>query len=198
MDVITDANGITIKKFLSKTFIPYSELRSVVINETGISFTAADGTVTTVKNRIMYDLSALYKEIYNNRFYYKDEVESSGCPDQYSMEEIKAKIPGIIEYAHARLIEPVKNSYGAEYDIVITDSIVDEYIQLDLCLTKAGKAVQFFEAFDDIALAYLLEWDLAQGCGRYGVTVEFTDRDALNSALDETLQYLTDHYKAKT
>lgn len=197
MDVISDTNGITIKKFLSKKLIPYSELRSVVINEAGINFTSGDGTVTTVKNRILYDLSALYKEIHNNRFYYKDEVEISNCPDSYSIEEIQAEIPGIIEYTHTQMIETVRNKYGEEYDIVITDSIVDEYIQLDLCLTKGGKAVRFFEAFDDIALAYLLEWDPGKGCGRYGVTVEYTDRDALKSAIDDTLRYLSEHYKPK-
>ncbi|MBR5419720.1 MAG: hypothetical protein IK115_01080 [Lachnospiraceae bacterium] len=197
MDVISDANGITIRKFLSKKFIPYSDLQSVVINDAGINFTTRDGALTTVANRILYELGALYKEIHNNRFYYKDEVEISTCQDLYCIEDIQAKIPGIIEYVHAQMIDTIHSKYGDEYDIVITDSTVDEYIQLDLCLTKNDKAVQFFEAFDDIALAYLLEWDPGQGCGRYGVTVEFTDRDALKSSIDDTLQYLSEHYKPK-
>ena len=61
-------------------------------------------------------------------------------------------------------------------------------------LNKNGEEVDFFGAFDDIVVVYLVKWDAGYG-GRYGVTVEMEDETAFAKAVQAVFAYLLEHYE---
>lgn len=197
MGWISDVNGITIKKFLHKKTILYRDLKSVVIDSTGIIFTTREGEKITQKSDIFDEVTALYEAIKKYNISFRNEKELDGCNETYTIDEVNEKAVIIKEYVYGLIKEPIKSKYGDKYDISLKIEEVDEYITMYFCLTKSGKPVEFFEAFDDMVIAFLVEWDTSLGYGKYGVTIEVDDEEACECAVQNTLDYLYDHYKGK-
>lgn len=194
---ISDVNGITIKKFLSKRTIPYGDLKSVTIDSTGIVFITREGEEITQKGGVSVEATALYEAIKKNNFSFRDEQVLKDYKTIYTLDEVDKKAVAIKDYVDGLVKEPVKTKYGDEYEISLEIEEEGEYIIMYFSLLKEGRPVEFLAPFDDMVIAFLAEWDPALGYGKYGVTVEVEDEEACKNTVQCALDYLYDAYKGK-
>lgn len=204
MSILFDENGITIKKLFSKRVVQYSELRSVILSDSKYIFTTKENEVITLKQNLLIPQNSFYDGIkkYNIIFTDKDQLSQGG--NVYTSNEINEKIAQmkawIEEYAGGK----IKAKYGAEYDLDCNTIEEGELLTVNLRLTKNGELVKMPEeinkfledidvyAFDNIVVAFLVEWD---GNGIYGVTNELVMRDACEKYVDSSLDLLFENYK---
>ena len=93
------------------------------------------------------------------------------------------------------MMEKSAEKYGEEYDAKVEISEELDFVSLVMYLTKNGQVPSGMESFDDITLAFLVEWDQVSNCGRYGVTLETEKTIRLTEAIDYSLNDLFDEYK---
>lgn len=184
---------ITIKNMLKKTEIAYKDLRSVRIDNTGITFVGQDGEEITEKERLMDDKTYLYEAIRKNNIAYRNANE--GNDKTYTLDELSEKFKKIENLSYKMLSSKIREKYGEEYDAKVEISEELDFVSLDMYLTKNGQVPTGMGSFDDITLAFLVEWDQVSNCGRYGVTLETEKTIRLTEAIDYSLNDLFDEYK---
>lgn len=202
MKILYDENGLLVKSLFKTRRIPYSELRSVVLSDS-YTFTTTSGEVLTAQKHFLTDHAVLYNAIKKYNIIFKDEEQLNENQNVYSISEVNDKIAqmqiNVEEYAGNK----IKDKYGEEYDVDCKLIDEGEYISMFLRLTRNGELVGMPEdinilymdiepyAFDDIVVAFLVEWD---GNGRYGVTCEVENREVCEKYLDYALNILFDSY----
>ena len=123
----------------------------------------------------------------------------------YSIEEIYDKAKEMQSFVMEYVSKHIQEKYGPEYGLEL--SIKDEgiFVCLIFKFTKNGEVVKDISkeltlefsnrepgSFDDMVIAFLLEWD---GCGKYGVTKELTQREECEKYLDLVLKNLYEVYE---
>ena len=195
MALYSDDNGITIKKLFKTQKISYGELKSILIDSRGITFSTRDGGSVMAEAGLRSDLEGMYKAIPKYNIAFRNEEETPEDGQTYTIDEIYKKVEEVKGFAYGIAAPAIRSRYGDEYDIVLNVEEIEDFVDVYFCLTKSGMPVQFFEAFDDIVIAYLVEWDAGLSCGRYGVTVEVNDKDLCRDAVMRILEYVYDNYK---
>lgn len=190
MGVKYEDNELLISHLFSKKRIFYKDLRSIRITADGIVFETCDGDKITEKDRLLDDKEKLYKAIKQHNISFRDEVELEGMTETFTREELDPIIAKACDYAQEFTSKDVKANLGDSYDIRINISEIDEFIQMDFYLQKDGKDDPARGAFDDITLAFFVEWDTVSRCALYGITEELTDEAKLLEALQYSMQYL--------
>ena len=190
MGIKYEDNELLISHFFSKKTISYKDLKSIRITTEGIVFETRDGEKVTEKDRLLDDKAKLYEAIKKHNISFRDEVELEGMTETFTREDLEPMIAKARDYAYELTSQDVKAELGDAYDIRIEVSEIDEYIQLDLYLQKDGKDDPSRGSFDDIALAFFVEWDTISHRAFYGITAEMTDDVMLMDALQYSMQYL--------
>ena len=190
MGIKYEDNELLISHFFSKKTISYKDLKSIRITTEGIVFETRDGEKVTEKDRLLDDKAKLYEAIKKHNISFRDEVELEGMTETFTREDLEPMIAKARDYAYELTSQDVKAELGDAYDIRIEVSEIDEYIQLDLYLQKDGKDDPSRGSFDDITLAFFVEWDTISRRAFYGITAEMTDDVMLMDALQYSMQYL--------
>ena len=190
MGIKYEDNELLISHFFSKKTISYKDLKSIRITTEGIVFETRDGEKVTEKDRLLDDKAKLYEAIKKHNISFRDEVELEGMTETFTREDLEPMIAKARDYAYELTSQDVKAELGDAYDIRIEVSEIDEYIQLDLYLQKDGKDDPSRGSFDDITLAFFVEWDTISRRAIYGITAEMTDDVMLMDALQYSMQYL--------
>ena len=189
------SEGIKINKLFGSRELSYGDIKSIRRNDPFITFTTKDEETIKLKTGLGIEMGPLYEAIARLNISYIDENEAQDGRQLYDIDEVNSKAAEVVEYASSLINPKVKERFGEEYDVDLPLETVDNFIDMYFCLRKNGEGVQFFEGFDDMVIAYLVEWDAAYGRGRYGVTVEVDDREACAKAVQGAFDYLLEHYK---
>lgn len=190
MGIKYEDNELLISHFFSKKRISYKDLKSIRITVDGIVFETRDGEKVTEKDRLLDDKANLYEAVRKHNISYRDEVELDGMSETFTREELEPMIGKARDYAQELTSQDVKAQLGDAYDIRIEVSEIDEYIQMDLYFQKDGKDDPKRGSFDDITLAFLVEWDTISRRALYGITEEMTDNSKLMEAVQYSMEYL--------
>lgn len=202
MKILYDENGLLVKSLFKTRRITYSELRSVVLSNSEFTFITKTDEVLNSKKHFYTDYAVLYNAIKKYNINFKDEEEFNGLKNVYSISEVYDKTAQMQIIVEEYAGNKIRNKYGAEYgiDCKITDE--GEYINMLLRLNRNGELVKMPKeinladiepyAFDDIVVAFLVEWDEN---GRYGITSEVENREACEEYLDDALNSLFDGYR---
>lgn len=190
MGIKYEDNELLISHLFSKKRIFYKDLKSIRITVEGIVFETYDGEIVTEKDRLLDDKEKLYKAVKQHNISFRDEVELDGMTETFTREELDPMIAKVCGYAQEFTSKGAKANLGDAYDIRIEVSEIDEFIQMDFYLQKDGKDDPNRGSFDDITLAFFVEWDTISRRALYGITEEMTDESKLLEALQYSMQYL--------
>ena len=189
------SEGIKINKLFGSKELSYADMKSIRLNSRGYVFTTKDEEEITLKSGLGIEVGPLYEALAKYNISYIDENEAEPGRQLYDIDEVNSKAAEVKEYASSLINPKVKEKFGEEYDIDLQIEPVDNFIDMYFCLRKNGEGVQFFEAFDDMVIAFLVEWEAGCGRGKYGLTVEADDREACAKAVEGAFEYLCEHYK---
>jgi len=190
MGIKYEDNELLISHLFSKKRIFYKDLKSIRITIEGIVFETCDSEIVTEQDKLLDDKEKLYEAVKQHNISFRDEVELDGMTETFTREELDPMIAKAFSYAQEFTSKDVKANLGDEYDIRIKLSEIDEYIQMDFYLQIDGKDDQTRGSFDDITLAFFVEWDTISRRALYGITEELTDESKLLDALQYSMQYL--------
>ncbi|MCR5804269.1 MAG: PH domain-containing protein [Clostridia bacterium] len=194
MGIIYEDNELIIKGLFSKKKIAYKDIKSIEIKKDGIVFTTREGDEITSKDGFFDDKENLFGAIRKFNISYRNQNELEGVSETYTREELDDKFQKAKDLAYAISSQDVKKKLGEKYDIELDIKEVEEYVTMYLSLTEDGEVLKSMGAFDDITLAYLVEWDQSLNCAKYGITVEMTDEEKMREAVQYSLQYLYEEF----
>lgn len=205
MNIVCGEKGIQIKKLFGSREILYSDISSVVFSDREYTFTTKSGEVFAAKFRFFDNPALLYEAVQKYNIHFSNADELSAQNEVYPVEQVNeksAQVKAVIEEYAGR---SVREKMGAEYGVDAKVGYEGEWINMYLKLLKNGQVVTDISekakytsddvdpyAFDNIALAYLVEWD---GFGRYALTNEMDNPQLCEAYLKEPLEYLFENYK---
>ena len=190
MGIKYEDNELIISHIFSKKKISYRDIKSIRVNGDYMIFTISNGEEVTEKDHFFEDKACLYAAIKRYNISYRNENELVGMEETFTRQELESMITKARDFAQKFVSQDVKLKLGDAYDIRIDISEIDEYIQMDFFLQKDGRDDPARGSFDDITLAFFVEWDTTSCCALYGVTVEMIDEDKLMEAVQYSMQYL--------
>ena len=191
MKILYEDRSLIIKGLLSKRKIEYKDLKSIEIINNGIVFTTREGAKITAKEGFFDDKENLFKAIREFNIVYQNHNELDGINETYTLEELKDMFLKAKDCAHAVSSPDIKNKLGEKYDIKIEINEEKDLFSMFLSLTEDGKPIK---DFDDIVLAYLVEWIPSMNCAKYGITVELSGEEKMVEAVKCSLQYLYEEF----
>lgn len=192
MGILYEEKELIIKGLFSKKRLGYQELKSVEINKEGIVFTTREGNEITAKDRFFDDKEKLFKAIRIFNIEYRNQNELNGLEETFTREELDDMFRKAVECTRAVASPDIKQKLGEKYDIKIDIEEVDDYISMYLSLTEDGEPLKNMGDFDEVFLAYLVEWVPSLNCARYGIMVELSSEEKMIKAVKDSLQDLYD------
>ncbi len=176
-----DEEGVVFKKFLSGKRILFWDLANILLRYEKIVFTTRGGEIFEEKSYFYDQLSYLYEAIPKYNIGFRDEREMEDLEKTYGIVEVNEKAETLKTLVYRIMSPLIMGKYGQEYDLAL--DIVDnhDFITLTFGLTRNGDYLEAFRDFDDIEVAFLVEWDAGFGTGRYAFTSEAMDEAATES-----------------
>ena len=205
MDVSLDANGLTVKKLLKTSVIPYSDIRSIEYMGPGTVFRTYEKEEYTYKGMLTLEdfTPNVFDLIVKNKIEYKDSFTMSDEAEEILSEEDMEKhcsslVESIGEESHAL----VKDLLGERYDIDLKAKTVHDEKNLYLWLLRDGKIVKdivsphinepdfgIADSFQSILMAFLVEWTPREKKAKYVMALDDVE------GFDEERKFLLDEIR---
>ena len=142
MDVLLDGNGITVKKLLKTSVIPYSDIRSIeVLEPKKTVFRTYEKEEYIYKGFLTLEdfTPNVFDLIKKNKIEYKDTFTMSDEAEEIlSEEEMEKRVASLVESIREEAHALVKDLLGERYDIDMKAVTVHDEKNLYLRLLRDG------------------------------------------------------------
>ena len=206
MDVLLDGNGITVKKLLKTSVIPYSDIRSIeVLEPKKTVFRTYEKEEYIYKGFLTLEdfTPNIFDLIKKNKIEYKDTFAMSDEAEEIlSEEEMEKRVASLVESIREEAHALVKDLLGERYDIDMKAVTVHDEKNLYLRLLRDGETVKdivtphisepefgITDSFDLIMLAFLVEWNPREEKSKYVMALDDVD------GFEEERKYLLDELR---
>ncbi len=206
MDVLLDGNGITVKKLLKTSVIPYSDIRSIeVLEPKKTEFRTYEKEEYIYKGFLTLEdfTPNIFDLIKKNKIEYKDTFTMSDEAEEIlSEEEMEKRVGSLVESIREEAHALVKDLLGERYDIDMKAVTVHDEKNLYLWLLRDGKTVRdivtphisepdfgITDSFDFIMLAFLVEWNPREEKAKYVMALDDVE------GFDEERKFLLDEIR---
>ncbi len=207
MDVLLDGNGITVKKLLKTSVIPYSDIRSIeVLEPKKTVFRTYEKEEYIYKGFLTLEdfTPNIFDLIKKNKIEYKDTFTMSDEAEEIlSEEEMEKRVASLVESIREEAHALVKDLLGERYDIDMKAVTVHDEKNLYLRLLRDGETVRdivtphisepefgITDSFDFIMLAFLVEWNPREEKAKYVMALDDVD------GFEEERKYLLDEIRS--
>ena len=207
MDVVLDGNGITVKKLLKTSVIPYSDIRSIeVLEPKKTVFRTYEKEEYIYKGFLTLEdfTPNIFDLIKKNKIEYKDTFTMSDEAEEIlSEEEMEKRVASLVESIREEAHALVKDLLGERYDIDMKAVTVHDEKNLYLRLLRDGETVKdivtphisepefgITDSFDFIMLAFLVEWNPREEKAKYVMALDDVD------GFEEERKYLLDEIRS--
>lgn len=206
MDVLLDGNGITVKKLLKTSVIPYSDIRSIeVLEPKKTVFRTYEKEEYIYKGFLTLEdfTPNIFDLIKKNKIEYKDTFTMSDEAEEIlSEEEMEKRVASLVESIREEAHALVKDLLGERYDIDMKAVTVHDEKNLYLRLLRDGETVRdivtphisepefgITDSFDFIMLAFLVEWNPREEKAKYVMALDDVE------GFDEERKFLLDEIR---
>ena len=206
MDVLLDGNGITVKKLLKTSVIPYSDIRSIeVLEPKKTVFRTYEKEEYIYKGFLTLEdfTPNVFDLIKKNKIEYKDTFAMSDEAEEIlSEEEMEKRVASLVESIREEAHALVKDLLGERYDIDMKAVTVHDEKNLYLRLLRDGETVRdivtphisepefgITDSFDFIMLAFLVEWNPREEKPKYVMALDDVE------GFEEERKYLLDEIR---
>lgn len=191
MALIATEDGLTVKKLFSSRKIPYSDLKSIqYIGDSTVTLMTSEGEEIHVKDFLICCtfpqemIDAIVK--YNIAFKNCNELDT--LDHTYLLDEVNEMSDKVLQVAKKFTDEYAKQHLDPEYEIIPYVRSIEDYTSMFFKVTKNGVPLSDDpDAIDNMILSYMCEWVPDTHSGRYGITVEMEDEEAIKAFIQETL-----------
>jgi len=207
MDVLLDGNGITVKKLLKTSVIPYSDIRSIeVLEPKKTVFRTYEKEEYIYKGFLTLEdfTPNIFDLIKKNKIEYKDTFTMSDEAEEIlSEEEMEKRVASLVESIREEAHALVKDLLGERYDIDMKAVTVHDEKNLYMRLLRDGETVRdivtphisepefgITDSFDFIMLAFLVEWNPREEKAKYVMALDDVD------GFEEERKYLLDEIRS--
>lgn len=207
MDVSLDAKGLTVKKLLKTSVIPYSDIRSIeVLEPKKTVFRTYEKEEYIYKGFLTLEdfTPNVFDLIVKNKIEYKDSFTMSDEAEEIlSEEEMEKRVSSLVESICEESHALVKDLLGERYDIDFKALTVHDEKNLYLWLLRDGKIVKdivtphisepefgITDAFHEVLMAFLVEWNPREEKSKYVMALDDVE------GFDEERKFLLDEVRS--
>lgn len=204
-------NGIRVKKSLiSSVEIPFEKIGKIHIASGDSSITTKDGTeyVSRSVGVITHSYPKIYDFIVKHNIDFTDDYDKTGVGKTYTHDEVLELVAKTTPVAQETADRVIREKLGEGYSAQLLVKEKNEDSIMFFSLLKNGEIVKIpgelnnglndseENAFDDMVLFFLTEWNAKTRSGRYGVTVELTDEKQCRKTVEDFVDYFCETYLA--